>query len=219
MVWWLIGIVAALCAMQLAALHIQRRDFSFEKAAVAVQALATTVAIMFAGYWYIYERKGQPQANIGLEVVGLKVAKDLVTLEARFTISNLGSTLLEVGETDARLQEMNADSLPLDAIRKLGWQDFPAKVAGRDAFDDGVLLWPTVKWFKGGGDRRIEPGESDLRIVDFVASCRNTAMRVYFAMQRPGSDQVWSDQAILSLAQLCGGPIGTKEILSDRTRS
>lgn len=216
MFWWLAAMILVLVAVQLASLRVQRRDHSFEKSAMAVQALATTLALMFAGYWYLYDRKGQPQANTSLEVVGLKVTDDLVALEARFTISNLGATLLQVGQSDVRLQTMNADSLPFAAIEKLGGQSFPAMVEGRDAFDDGVLMWPTVRWFRGGVRRSIEPGETDLKIVDFLASCRNTAMRIYFAMLRPGSDQAWSDQAVLGLSDLCSKKVGTKEVLSDK---
>lgn len=216
MFWWIAGILTAVALFQAAAFLFQRRDQHFEKSAMAMQAVATTIAIMFAGYWYVYERKGQPQANTRLEVVGLKVAADTVALEARFTISNLGSTLLKVGETDARLQKMNADSLPLAYIQKLNWTAFPDRVGERELYEDGRLRWPTVKWFKGGGTHKIEPGETDLRVVDFVTTCANTAMRIMFEMQRPGSTEVWRDQAIVSLADLCGKRIGSKEILNDR---
>ena len=217
MYWWIGAIGVALVASQALAFRLQRRDPAFEKAAVAVQSLATAVAIMFAGYWYIYERKGQPQANIGLEVVGVKVSRDHVALQTRFTIKNLGSTLLEVGKTDARLQQMNPDSLPLKKIDALGREDFPELLGDTKIYDDGALKWPTIRWFRGGAARRIEPGETDYRVVDFVATCRNSAMRIFFSMQRPGTDQVWSDLAMISLTGLCRKPIGSKEMLSDRS--
>ena len=215
MFWWLGGIVLTLAALQLLAVRLLGRHEGFDKAAASVNALATAAAILFAGYWYIYERKGQPQADAVLKVVGLKVSPDFVTLQARFTVKNLGATLLEVGKTDARLMAINADSLPLHRIAALGREEFPAKIGGRMIFDDGILTWPTVRWFHGGSPRHVEPGETDLRIIDFVASCRNTAMRVYFAMERPGSDEVWSDMATLDLAGLCAKAVGSKETLSD----
>lgn len=216
MYWWIGAIAFALLLAMLLAFRLQRRDPAFEKAAMAVQALATAVAIMFAGYWYVYERKGQPQANIGLEITGVRVSRAYVALQTRFTIKNLGSTLLSVGRADARLQAMNADSLPLDAVATLGREEFPDTLEGGNLYDDGTLMWPTVRWFRGGAERHIEPGEMDYRIIDFVASCRNKAMRVFFSMQRPGTDQVWSDLAMISLAGLCAKPIGSKETLSER---
>lgn len=215
MLWWLGGILFSLAALQTLAVQLLRRHEGFDKAAGAVNALATAAAILFAGYWYIYERKGQPQADTALKVVGLKVSPDYITLQARFSVKNLGATLLEIGETDVRLLAMNADSLPLDRISALGREDFPDHIEGRSIFDNGALTWPMVRWFHGGTPRHIEPGETDLRLVDFVASCRNTAMRVYFAMERPGTDDVWSDTATLSTAELCAKPVGTKEVLSD----
>lgn len=215
MFWWLGGIVLTLAALQLLAVLLLRRHDGFDKAAGAVNALATAAAILFAGYWYIYERKGQPQADTALKVVGLKVSPGYVTLQARFAVKNLGATLLEVGETDARLMAINADSLPLERIVALGREDFPDRIDGHSVFDDGALTWPTVRWFHGGATRHVEPGETDLRLVDFVASCRNTAMRVYFAMERPGTEDVWRDTATLSLSALCAKPVGSKEVLSD----
>lgn len=219
MYWWIGAIVVALIVAQAVALVAQRRYRQFDKAALAVQGLATTVAIMFAGYWYMYERKGQPQANTKLEVVGLKVSDDYLDLETRFSISNLGATLLRVGEADVRLQAVNPDSLPLAAIDRLPRSAFPDRMGGKDVYDDGVLMWPTIKWFRGGAVRHIEPGETDLRIVDFVASCRNRAARVLFMMKRPGSDQLWSDQALVDLSGLCSKRIGSREILSERSSS
>ena len=215
--WWLAGIGTAALLLQFTALTFQRRDIHFEKSAMGMQAFATTVAIMLAGYWYVYERKGVPHANTKLEVVGLKVSRDHVDLETRFSISNLGATLLNVGEADVRLQEVNRDSLPLQAIEALEREEFPDKLLGGDVYDDGILMWPTVKWFRGGAPRHIEPGETDLRVVDFIASCRNTAMRVMFMMKRPGTDQVWSDQALINLAGLCSKKIGSREVLSVRS--
>ena len=119
MYWWVAGIVVTLVALQLATLFLQGRYRHFDKAAMAVQSLATAAALLFGGYWFLYERKGQPQANTRLEVVGLKVAPDAVSLEARFTLTNLGSTLLEVGEADVRLQQMNAGSLPVAELLAL----------------------------------------------------------------------------------------------------
>lgn len=218
MLGWIGVIAVALVAAQALAVLVQRREPAFEKAAVAVQSLATAVAIMFAGYWYVFERKGQPQANIGLEVVGLKVSADHVALQTRFTIRNLGATLLEIGGVDARLQQMNADSLPLPAIDTLQREAFPETLGGRNLYDDGTLMWPTVRWFRGGAARHIEPGETDYRMVDFIAGCTNTAMRVYFAVQRPGTGESWCDMATVSLSGLCRKAVGTKEVLSDHSQ-
>ena len=46
MYWWVAGIAVAL---QLAALHLQRRWVDFDKAAMGVQSLATAAALLFAG--------------------------------------------------------------------------------------------------------------------------------------------------------------------------
>lgn len=218
MYWWIGVIAVALIASQWLAFVLQRRNAAFEKAAVAVQSLATAAAIMFAGYWYVYERKGQPQANIGLEVVGVRVARHYVALQTRFTIKNQGSTLLEVGAVDARLQQVNATSLPLDDIVALGRDDFPETLDDKNLYDDGALMWPTVKWFKGGALRHVEPGEIDYRIIDFIAPCSNKAMRVYFAVKRPGSSESWTDMATVSLTGLCAKPIGSKEILDEHSQ-
>lgn len=217
MYWWIGAIAVALIASQWAAFVLQRRNPAFEKAAVAVQSLATVVAIMFAGYWYVYERKGQPQANIGLEVTAIKVSPSYVALQTRFTIRNLGATLLEVGSADVRLQQMNPSSMPLKQVDALDREDFPEMLGDTKLYFDGALKWPTVRWFKGGASRQIEPGEADYRIVDFIASCQNKAMRVYFAMDRPGSDQAWSDMAMISLSGICSKPVGSKEVLNERS--
>lgn len=219
MFWWIAGIATAALLLQFAALRLQRRDTHFEKSAMAMQAVATTIAIMFAGYWYVYERKGQPRANTRLEVVGVKVAPDQVTLETRFSISNIGATLLTVGETDVRLQLVAADSLPIRAIQDLPRAAFPERIAGRDIYDDGFLMWPTIKWFRGGEARAIEPGETDLRVIDFIASCRHAALRVLFMMKRPGSGLVWRDQALIGLSDLCSKDVGSREMLSERSSS
>ncbi len=219
MYWWVAGIVVTLVALQLATLSLQDRYRQFDKAAMAVQSLATAAALLFAGYWFLYERKGQPQANTRLEVVGLKIARDAVSLEARFTLTNLGSTLLEVSEADVRLQQMNADSLPVAELLALDREAFPERIGGKNAYDDGVLMWPTVRWFRGGERRRVEPGETDMRVVDMVASCRDTALRVLFMMRRPGTDHVWSDQATVGLAALCRKRIGSKEVWSNAAKN
>lgn len=218
MLWWLGGILLTLGAMQLVAVKLMRRHDGFDRAAAAVNALSTAAAILFAGYWYIYERKGQPEADTTLRVIGLKVSKDYVALQARFSVKNLGSTLLKVGQTDARLMEMDDDSLPLQRIAHLPAEAFPATMDGRVLFDDGSLGWPTIRWFHGGGERRVEPGETDLRLIDFVASCRNTAMRLYFGMQRPGTSDYWRDVATIGMTDLCSKPVGTKEELSDSSK-
>lgn len=215
MYWWVAGIAVALIALQVAAFALQRRYAEFDKAAMGVQSLATAAALLFAGYWFLYERKGQPQANTRLEVVGLKVAKGAVALEARFTLTNLGTTLLDVGETDVRLQQMNADSMPIEKLLALKHDEFPAEMDGQEIYDDGMLMWPTRRWFRGGAPRSIEPGETDIRTVDMVTSCRDTTLRLLFMMRRPGSHQLWQDQATLALTDLCRKPIGTKEIWSN----
>lgn len=215
MYWWMAAIAVVLVALQLASLRLQGGYRQFDKAAMAVQSLATTAALMLAAYWYVYERKGVPQANTRLEVVGLKVAPDAVALEARFTMTNLGSTLLEVGESDVRLQQMNVDSLPVARLLSLKREEFPELLDGKDAYDDGVLMWPTIKWFRGGGERDVEPGETDLRVADMMASCRDTALRVLFQMRRPGTDHVWSDQATVGLSELCAKPVGGKQVWSN----
>lgn len=211
---WVGGIAAALVVAQLLAWSLQRRDHHFEKAALSVQALATTVAVMFAGYWYVYERKGEPQADTKLEVVGIKASRDHLDLEARFSVRNLGATLLMVGDADVRLQVVGPDRLPLDAIAALPREEFPDRIDDRDVYDDGVLMWPTVRWFRGGATRHLEPGETDLRVVDLLASCRDKAARILFMMRRPGTDQRWSDQAFVDLAGLCSKRIGSREVLS-----
>lgn len=212
MLWWIGGIVVALVAAQAAALFAQGRYRHFDKSALAVQGLATTLAILFAGYWYVYERKGQPQANTRLEVVGVRLSPEAVALEARFTISNMGATLLRIGGSDVRLQRIGAEGFPVDALLERGRDDFPDMVDGMDAYDDGLLMWPTVKWYRGGRERHIEPGETDLRAVDFVARCDDRAFRVLFMMDRPGTDQVWSDQATVSLVDLCSKRVGGREV-------
>ena len=217
MIGWVALFLLLVCAGLYGSWRLQSRDHHFEKSAVAVQAVATTVALLFAGYWYIYERKGEPHANTALEVVGVHVAGDFVTLQTRFSITNLGATLLRVSDFDVRLQEVNAASLPLSRIAAAGRDAFPEKVGGMKIYDNGVLMWPTVKWFRSNATRSIEPGETDLQVIDFVASCRNTAMRVLFMAGRPGSHEVWYDQALVSLSGLCSNPVGSKEVLSGKS--
>jgi len=216
MIWWIAGFLVLIGGGLYATWHLQSRDQHVEKAAVALQAVATTLALLLAGYWYIYERKGQPHANTALEVVGVRVSDGFVTIQARFSITNLGATLLRVSDFDVRLQAVNAASLPLAKIAVAARESFPEKIGGMDIYDNGVLMWPTVKWFRSNVTRSIEPGETDLQVIDFVASCRNTAMRVLFMTGRPRSQEVWYDQALVSLSGLCSNPVGTREVLSGK---
>lgn len=201
--------------------HFSSRSDKFERyerAALAAQAIVTCVALLSAGWWYFVERKGMPHADVSLRVTAVKLDEARLLVEARLAVRNLGTTLLEVGGADFRYQPLAPDALRLDEIESLERSAFPGFEDGGQ-YQNGVLQWNVTRNYV---DREhtleLEPGERDLRHVDFIANCRHPAARVTASMEKPGDEdgRVWRDRALVSFVELCrgGAAVGTRRVLN-----
>ncbi|HEX8572668.1 MAG TPA: hypothetical protein VF759_07950 [Allosphingosinicella sp.] len=208
-----------------------------ESTAIVVQASVAAIAIVVAGFWYYFERRGQPHADIALEVAGAKVEEGLVLIEAQVLTKNLGRRLLKTSDWDVRLQTVAPTSLPLLDIARLAARDWRTVVKGQEVYAGQVIEWHSIKEFEGSKPRETEPGEVDAAPFDFIVGCGTKVARLVVHVKKPdvsggwgfkiastrtedssdASSQEndvkpglwWSEQALLPVQDLCSRPVGS----------
>lgn len=144
----------------------------------SVQAVIATLAIFLGGYWaysrFIKGRLAHPHANITHQVTHRAVGNGKALLRVIVTIHNVGNVLLTMGESVVRIQQI----LPLptgveEAVRE-----------GKTPVNDGEseVRWPLIDSRELDLAKmpiRLEPGESDEIIYDFVLDGCPQTVKVY----------------------------------------
>lgn len=207
--------------------RLYRRDDKLDPVIQGVQAILTAFAILLAGTWYLVERKGMSHADLQLKANGVRMPGGVVLVQLRIEIRNIGHTLLQARDWDVRLQSIYPTELPLTPLADTRLNHWPQAVGTHQAYSTQELRWPTISRFRGQDLHEVEPGEMDLKSIDFVVSCisdkvvRATAavkkldarwdwpsMRKRFAGKSP-DELWWKERLLIDLGRVCGMPEGT----------
>ncbi|MEA2998856.1 MAG: hypothetical protein QOK17_689 [Sphingomonadales bacterium] len=195
---------------------------STEKVAAIAQSALTAAAILLAGFWYFVERKAMPHAELHLEARGVHLQAGLALVALRIDIKNGGSTVLHAAQWDVRLLSIVPTKLPLSSLAALGRDEWPES---ENAYYDQELRWDVLRAFRGSDDHAVEPGESDIKAMDFIVPCTYPVLRATAALKRPqargreerlertfnedtSDDWWWKDRALIDLQELCRKPVG-----------
>ena len=226
MTGFLILVLVILAFLIWAGDRLYRRNDKLDPVLQGVQAVLTAFAILLAGLWYFVERKGMSHAELALKVHGVKMPGDLALVQLRIEIRNVGHTLLRARDWDVRLQSIFPTDLPLAPLADTEFNHWPRAVGAVEAYHTQELRWPTISYFRGQDLHEVEPGEMDLKNMDFVVSCDNAVLRAGAALRkldtrwdwasirkRIGGEMPealwWKERALVDLHKLCAGKAGT----------
>lgn len=231
---WALGILVFGLVVVAIFQRLIRPDGKLSDAAQGAQAVISLIAILFAGYWFIYERKAYPQADVEQEVEVRKIANDLVLITATISVTNDGHTVLDIRMLNSRLLQIEPLTLPLRRHQEWGRDDWPASMTARAGdprtlvprenaipiYDKGQLRFEPLRGLflnapagddSANGLMQIEPGETDRRVVDFVTDCRLRTGRVVTEVRKPGTKNLaWKMFSTVSLREACAENAETK---------
>ena len=150
----------------------------WDKRAKYAQALLTLLALLTTGYWFFLERRGMPHADVSQEVSVIPVTEGLVAVEAHVEISNLGQRLLRIDKVSSRLQLVRHERFDYDDLatkmKEDYWQAVRPRMKAENSkqFHYAELRWPIYRKYEDEVEHRIEPGETDVFVVTYLASCK-----------------------------------------------
>jgi hypothetical protein len=219
---------ALLCLLLLLAVAalIYRRTSASQNVMSTVQSLLTAAAILLAGFWYFIERKGMSHAEVHLSATGVHMAEGIALVQLRIETKNVGYIMLHANEWDVRLLSVLPNQLPLDTLAGLKLLAWPAQIDKAEAYYAQELAWTPVRAFQGYDRHDIEPGESDLKAIDFVVPCTLRVGELTAALRKldmswdwdrlmnklrgkENEQMWWKDRLVFNLAGVCDGPIGS----------
>lgn len=204
-----------------------RSDDKLSDAAQGSQNLISLIAILFAGYWFVFERKAYPQADLEQQIEVRRIADDLVLITAIISVKNDGHTVLNIKKLNSRLLQIEPLTLPLRHHREWGRDDWPSTLSARPGdpttlvqretsipiYDKGQIRFEPLRGLfleapagKNGanGLMLIEPGETDRRVIDFVTDCRLRTGRIVTEVRKPGTEKLaWKVFSTVSLREAC----------------
>lgn len=204
-----------------------KRNDKLDPVIQGVQAILTAFAILLAGTWYLVERKGMSHAELKLKAYGVRMPGGLALVQLRIEIKNIGHTLLRARDWDVRLQSIYPTDLPLTTLTQTDLNHWPKAVGEHQGYHTQELRWPTIRRFRGQDLHEVEPGEMDLKSLDFVVSCDSEkVLRASTAVKKLDArwdwpsirkrlsgetpDQLWwKERSLIDLGTLCGKPDGT----------
>lgn len=222
----LLIILLAICFLGLFILGIRNLD-AWEKRAKYAQALLTLLALLTTGYWFFLERKGMPHADVSQDVTVVPVADGLVAVEAHVRVTNLGQRLLKIDRINSRLQLIRADAYHYDQLNRERGEAYwggerPNNSKHPEQFHASELRWPIHRRYNDIVKHEIEPGETDMIVVTFLASCSladwvRVATDVYkprgsgspFASRsareaQQDEEMAWKSRSFVELKKACG---------------
>ena len=207
--------------------RMYHRDEKFDPVLQGVQAIMTAFAILLAGTWYLVERKGMSHAGLELKAEGVRMPGGVALVQLRIEIRNIGHTLLQARDWDVRLQSIYPAAIPLAPLTRTELNHWPKAVGKHQAYATQELRWPTISRFRGRDLHEVEPGEMDLKNIDFVVSCAtDRVVRASAAVKKldprwdwpsirkrlggePPDELWWKERALIDLGTLCDKPEGT----------
>jgi hypothetical protein len=223
---FLILVVVVLAALIWLVGRMYRKNTSIDPVLKVVQALLTAIALLLAGLWYFVERKGMSHAEIHLDAKGVHVAPGIALLQLRIETKNVGYIVLHAHQWKVRLLSVVPSDLPLDKLVRLKRDVWPARLGGVDAYYVQELDWKPLRAFDDEDVHEVEPGEVDVKTMDFIVPCTLQVGRVTVALQKRDTgfdwDRLkqrlmfrkpaplwWKDRLLVSFLELCAGPVGT----------
>jgi hypothetical protein len=211
---------------------VYRRAATTQNVVAMVQSLLTAAAILLAGFWYFIERKGMAHAEMHLAATGVHVADGIALVQLRIETKNVGYIMLRAEQWDVRLLSVVPTRLPLEKLVRLKVTPWPERFANADTYYDQELGWQPLRAFQGADRHDIEPGESDLKALDFVVPCTLQAGEFTAALRKRDAgwdwdrfkkklltgeqeEMWWKDRLLFSLKELCASPMGSVVRLGD----
>jgi hypothetical protein len=176
--------------------RLYKRNATLDPAAKVVQAVLTAFALLLAGLWYFVERKGMSHAEIKVTADGARVSPELALVQLRIETKNVGFIVLRARHWDVRLLSIVPSyKMPLPQIATLPRGAWPEKVAGENAYFDQELRWKVIRRFDGDDLHEVEPGELDVKSMDWLVPCSFRVLRATVAVEKP--DKSWNWRALL----------------------
>jgi hypothetical protein len=207
--------------------RLYRRDDKLDPVVQGVQAILTAFAILLAGTWYLVERKGMSHAELALKGNGVRLPGGMVLVQLRIEIRNIGHTLLRARDWDIRLQSIYPTDLPVAPLAATDLNHWPAAVGEHPAYHTQEIRWPAISRFRGQDLHEVEPGETDLKSVDFFVPCASEKVvrasaavlkldprldwpSIAKRLRGEAPDQLWwKERALFDLGKLCAAPEGS----------
>jgi hypothetical protein len=193
------------------------------RVAQVIQSLLTSAAILIGGWWFISERKSIVHADIKVEATGARISKNLILVQGTIETKNVGHVVLETKQWVIRLTRVIPSDLPVEEIAKLGIRDWPEKLSkapnAPTIYEHQQLEWYKLREISEPDERTVEPGETDIRHVDFIIPC-SVALASFSAwVQKPAAkhwfglveekEQWWSARTLLPLSAVCRTSVGS----------
>lgn len=217
--------IAALIALLAVASIAYSRTERVQPVVAVVQSFLTVVAILLAGFWYFVERKGTSHAELSVKADGVHLTPDQALVQLKIEIRNAGATLLHADDWKVQILSLDPAALPIAQVAALPYDQWPGDATKGDPYRAQELAWPAIRVFKGREPHQIEPGELDLKTLEFLVPCDEKVVRAAVSLKKRDfkwdptallakraqddpAEYWWKARALLDIGQLCGKPVG-----------
>lgn len=153
------------------------------------QSVATVIAIIVAGIWFIERREASLKADITHTIIHRQIDDKQTWLRVSIEISNQGKRLLD----------LKSGTIAIHRILPLGSDDIPG-------LKDYRVDWPLIgKPCKRELNIKIEPGEKDHLDHEFLIPCNVQTVEIYSYFQNPENPDIgWPKSTVYDLIEQGG---------------
>ncbi len=157
-----------------------------ESAAGIAQSVATVIAIIVAGIWFIERREASLKADIIHTVIHRQIDDKQTWVRVSIKISNQGKRLLDLKSGLFSIHQI----LPLRSDDILGLNNYRVN-------------WPLIgKPCKRELNTKIEPGEADHLDHEFIIPRNVQTVEIYSYFQNPENPDIgWSKSTVYDLIE------------------
>jgi hypothetical protein len=175
-----ISVAAAWRILEMASTPTSTSGATFKDWVDIAQSIVTIIAVFVGGLWtydvFIKERHDYPHANIEHKITHLPLTDDKRLLRVGLELTNAGSSLMEIGQSIIRIQQiLPVTSCLNDPCAASQLKDASAELERKeDRFAWALIAERDVKT-----TIEIEPGEKQSLDYEFVVPSTVKAVRIY----------------------------------------
>lgn len=169
------------------------KNASWKDRAQTVQAMATAIALIVAGFWtyllFVQNREQAPKADMEHTFTRITLDSDRALLRVAAKVTNTGKVLFLAGDVTARVQQI----IPLASLEQCRRPECPSQLLSKtgNVRPDGksIAQWPLLDSYKGAPHFEMEPGESENLVFDLVIPISSSVVQVYTVLEnrsKPG---------------------------------
>lgn len=178
----------------------------------SAQAVVSIVAIIVGAWWtydtFIRERRHLPHANIEHKVSHVRLDPKTTLLQVAVTVSNTGSSYMEIKTTDVRIQQV----LPIVCVNndpRCAKQEIAESLIKSERSND-IFSWPLISRRRETNRKSVlEPGETERLDFEFPIRTDVRAVRIYSYIRnerlQPNIESGWHMSSYYELPAVSGG--------------